>query len=267
MLPSKPIAVGRTAEVYEWGSDQVLKLYFDWCPPNWIDHEAHMAHAVDQAGISTPKVGEIVEIAGRRGIVYARINGPSMIDSIAARLLKLRFYGRTLAQLHLEMHRTGPVGLPAQRMHLREAISHAPALPDSLRTPILATLEAMPDSDRLCHNDFHPGNVILTPNGPQVIDWMTASIGQPAADVARTRLLLTVGDPPPNPILRLIILFARGLFNRAYLGEYRRHSPEVARLSDDFLPIMMAARLNENIPPEREKLLKAIRARWPEPSK
>ncbi len=36
----KPIALGRTAEVYAWQDNQVLKLYFDWCPPDWIEYEA-----------------------------------------------------------------------------------------------------------------------------------------------------------------------------------------------------------------------------------
>ena len=75
-------------------------------------------------------------------------------------------------------------------------------------------------------------------------------------------MLLSLGDPPPDPILRLLVPLARAMFHRVYLDEYRRHAPEIARLSEAFLPVMVAARFNENIAPEREKLLKIVRARW-----
>ena len=70
------------------------------------------------------------------------------------------------------------------------------------------------------------------------------------------RLLLTIGDPPQGGFYRLLILAMRGIFFRTYLDEYRRGAPEVVRLSDAFIPIMAAARLNEEIAPERERLLK-----------
>ena len=39
---------------------------------------------------------------------------------------------------------------------------------------LLAWLDTLPDGQRFCHGDYHPGNVILTKAGPIVIDWMTA---------------------------------------------------------------------------------------------
>lgn len=41
----------------------------------------------------------------------------------------------------------------------------------------------------LLHMDFHPGNVILSPRGPVVIDWAIARAGEPALDVAMTWVL------------------------------------------------------------------------------
>ena len=262
MVLSKPIAAGRTAEVYAYGPGQVLKLFFDWCPPDWVEHEILTAHAINEVGIAAPRAFKVVEVEGRKGIVYERVDGPSMLDSLARRVYKLGEYARTLARLHLEMHRAAPAGLPGQRQELEGAIQHAAALPDDLRSPILETLAGLPDGDRLCHGDFHPGNLILSSGGPVVIDWTTARLGHPAADVARTRLLLTLGEPPPDPFLRLILPFARGVFGRIYLEEYGRQAPEVVRLSETFLPVMTAARFREDIASEREQLLKIIRARW-----
>lgn len=36
----------------------------------------------------------------------------------------------------------------------------------------------------LLHRDLHPANVILSPEGPVVIDWTNAAAGDPAVDVA-----------------------------------------------------------------------------------
>ena len=48
----------------------------------------------------------------------------------------------------------------------------------------------------LLHGDLHPGNVILSPAGPVVIDWTNAGAGDPALDVALVWVICAgVGDP------------------------------------------------------------------------
>jgi aminoglycoside phosphotransferase (APT) family kinase protein len=172
--------------------------------------------------------------------------------------LQLPAYAQDLARLHLVLHGSPAPELPAQRGRLAHAIQAAKALPEAQRQRALQMLERLPDGDRLCHGDFHPDNVLLTARGPLVIDWMTAAQGHPAADVARTRLLLTIGDPPNQGAMRLLLLLGRSQFARGYSQTYQRGAPEVFRQSQAFLPVMAAARLNEEIAPEREKLLKLI---------
>ena len=38
---------------------------------------------------------------------------------------------------------------------------------------------------RLIHGDLHLDNVVFTPDGPRILDWQTASIGDPVDDVVR----------------------------------------------------------------------------------
>ncbi len=255
----QPIAVGRTAEVYAWENGQVLKLYRDWCPANWVDYEARIGHLVNEAGVPSPKAGEIIEVNGRRGILYERVDGMEMLASMGRSPLKLGECGRALARLHLAMHQCSAGDLPLTSQQLERSIRSAKNLPADLRERALQTLASLPDGDRLCHGDFHPGNVILTSRGPMVIDWMTASRGNPASDVARTRLLLTIGDPPNKGLMRWLILAGRGVFVRTYLETYRKAAPAVMEQSEAFLPVMAAARLNEEILPETEKLLRLVR--------
>ncbi len=59
------IGEGRIAEIYAWGDNQVLKLFHEWCAPDWVDHEAGIARTVHAAGVASPAVGEVVPCNGR----------------------------------------------------------------------------------------------------------------------------------------------------------------------------------------------------------
>lgn len=52
-----------------------------------------------------------------------------------------------------------------------------------------ARLAAAPGA-RILHLDLHPGNVMLTPRGPAVIDWDNAAEGPPGLDLAMSALIL-----------------------------------------------------------------------------
>ncbi len=253
-----PFAVGRTAEVYAWQDGKVLKLYRDWCPTNWVDHEAHIAEVVTQAGLPAPHAYGVVEVNGRRGVVYERVDGESMLQGMRRQPLKMAAFGRMLADLHYEMHRQPVTTLPEQHSQIERSLNEARKLPDDLRTAALAALARLPDGDRLCHGDFHPDNVVMTAKGPRIIDWMTANRGNPWADVARTHLLLTLGQPPGNVIALRLILLARGLFYRGYMRRYQSFATEGREQLQAWIPIMAAARLNEDIANENAALLRIV---------
>jgi hypothetical protein len=256
---STPLALGRTAEVYAWGSDHVLKLYLAWCPPDWVEREAYIARTLVTAGIPTPAVQEVLEVEGRRGIVYERVTGVSMLQDLNQRPWRLFKHARDLAALQAQFQRLTVPGLSAYRAGLAGCIRRAP-LPEPERDGMLALLETLPEAQTLCHGDFHPGNLILSPRGPVVIDWMTACSGSPWADVARTSLLLTIGPKAAgkmvSPALRLLI----GLFHQTYLNHYRTLVPDLRGEFQRWRPIVAAARLDEQIAPEREALLQMVKA-------
>jgi aminoglycoside phosphotransferase (APT) family kinase protein len=75
-------------------------------------------------------------------------------------------------------------------------------LPPPLREHAVRVLDALPDGDRLCHGDYHPGNVLVAADRVGVIDWANAACGVPEADHARTVLLLRWADPlPGTPVI------------------------------------------------------------------
>jgi uncharacterized protein (TIGR02172 family) len=255
-LPSDPIAQGRTAEIYLWEDQQVLKLYREWCPSDWVEYESWIAHAIHNAGVPSPAAGEIVEVNGRRGLIYERLDGISMLQEMNARPWLLWRHGRSLADLHLQIHQASVPGLPTYKDRLRHDISRTPHLGDQLRDEMLTRLQALPDPPTLCHGDFHPGNVIVTGRGPVVIDWMTACSGSPWADVARTNLLLTVGPRNAGKLLSPVIRLAIDFYHQAYLRRYLAGNPDLNHEADRWAPFIAAARLSEEITPEREELIR-----------
>jgi aminoglycoside phosphotransferase (APT) family kinase protein len=257
-LPS-PFAVGRTAEIFSWQNGTILKLYREWCPAHWVEYEARVAAIVTQAGVPAPRAYDIVEVEGRRGLVYERVNGVSMLSQMTRQPLKLAAFGRTLADLHLEMHRHAVTELPAQSDQLEYSLKAAKNLPDDLRAAALQALGRLPKGDRLCHGDFHPDNVLMTSKGPIIIDWMTANRGEPWADVARTHLLLTLGRPTGNAAARWLVLVGRRAFYGGYMNRYQSAVPDEARQLHRWIPVMAAARLNEEISHERQALLDILR--------
>jgi uncharacterized protein (TIGR02172 family) len=256
---SNPIAEGRTAEIYVWDDQHILKLYRDWCPPDWVDYEARIARAVHEAGIPSPATGEIVEVDGRRGLIYERLDGISMLQELNARPWMLLKQARWLADLHVKINEQAITDLPSYKDRLHYDISHTKHLSDDLREKALAMLEALSGGQSLCHGDYHPGNVLITKNGPVVIDWMTASSGTPWMDVARTSLLLSIGAKSAKNQVRPIIRLAVRLYHRTYLNRYQTHVADSGNELKRWLTVIAAARLVEDIAPEREALIQMVR--------
>jgi len=160
------VASGRDATIHLVGTDKVLRR-----TPDRRDHtsEAGVMEHVRSHGFPVPQVF-------RRGpgeLVLARIEGPTMLEAIEAKPWSVRHHARTLAELHRSLH--------------------AIVAPAWLRT--------MPvEGGAILHLDFHPGNVILSPDGPVVIDWANAARGDAAADIALSWILMGGFERDEGPV-------------------------------------------------------------------
>jgi len=168
----------------------------------------------------------------------------------------------TLAELHATVHDHRGAGLPTLRQRLEKNIRGAATLPAAVETQVLDGLSKLPDEDRLLHGDFHPDNILLTTRGPIIIDWNDATAGDPWADVARTSLLLSTSQLPPDAPGRLLISAGRRWLHRVYLKRYTKLRPEGRARLARWQPIVAAARLAENVPGERDHLMALIVKAW-----
>lgn len=252
---------GNTAEVFLWNDNEILKLFRQKFPWEGVDREYNVSKLVETLGLPVPKVGQMIELEGRRGIIYERISGVSMLDMIMKNPASVTQYAKSMAVLHYRMHQCKGQGLPKYKETLEWNIRHTDLLSEKQRLAVLDILEVLPEEGMLCHGDFHPGNIIINTDKSVVLDWMTATVGDPAADVARTLMLLKDGELPKKlpKLVKILIGFARKRIVSIYLKEYMQLSG--LSKEDIFkwrIPVI-AARLTEWVPEsEKKALLKEI---------
>jgi len=224
----KLIGKGLTAQVYAWGDGRVLKLFESWRPGAKVEKEFAITRAVHAAGLPAPAVYELVEVEGRKGIVFERVDGRSMFEQVVARPWQLFVAARQLANLHAQLHAIkAPAELPTLRERISGWIDEAAELPAAEKEELRRCLATLPDGNALCHGDFHPANILLSARGPIIIDWSGATRGHPLGDVARTSHLFEAADLPDDSPRHILWLFkvARAALHRTYLKHYFRLRP------------------------------------------
>jgi uncharacterized protein (TIGR02172 family) len=256
------LAEGRTAEIYAWEDGKVIKLFREWVPRGNAEYEARLARLVHASGMPVPAVGDLIEVKGRPALIYERVEGRLLMDNLERQPWRMRSTIRELARLHAEMHTHHAPELPAQRQRLQRKIQDGP-LPENLKEASLQALASLPDDDRLCHGDFHPGNVLVNEQGSVVIDWIDASKGHPMGDVARTWVLARFsGLNESNPLQRWLTGWMRERFISLYLSTYFSLAPGDQTQLVSWAPVIAAARLEEGVTDEEAALLAFVRSRF-----
>jgi len=223
--------------------------------------------AARESGAPAPAVYGRVEVRGRPGLVVERIDGPDLLMLIGRRPWTIVSAARTLGEVHARLHEVAaPPTLPAIEDVVRERLRAADAAPSDLVAFALAGLDKLPSGDRLLHGDLHPANILVAAGRPAAIDWVRAGRGDPAADVAWTRLLLRLARPYPSApaVVRRLHPFGRGLMEREYLRAYRRLREVDLELVDRWEPVLAVARLATDLPGERAALLALLERAMPQ---
>ena len=223
-----------------------------------------MTRAAFAAGIPAPEVFDEVTLDGRFGIVLQRLDGPTLVQLLRTGAMTSGQAGAILATLYISVHRTPP---PPELLSLRDwfgAVSrHSDGrLPNHIATGILTLIERLAPGDGLCHGDLHPANVIMTANGPKIIDWVASFRASGALDLGRCHLLLSElvyapeGTDPARP---------RAL-NAAVQSEYARlagmSEAALTAAMEPYLPILYAVVIADRAtkPARRQQLIQRVEA-------
>ncbi len=193
-------------------------------------------------------------------MIMERIAGLDLLTVVGGMPWKVFWVADTTGKTHARLNQVpAPAAIPSLKERLARQILSG-AVPAELAAFALAELRPLPDGDRLCHGDFHPGNIMMQDGEPVVIDWSNVARGDPAADYARCQVMWRAGSLPPGTSLPLRVMasFGRGILTWGYNRSYAR----VARLDQQLIrrwrvPVA-AARLAEGIETEREDLLRFL---------
>src|SRR5215203_939717 len=124
-----PIGKGFTSDVFAWGEDRVLKLFHHGRSVQKAEQEFLATRVVQEAGLPAPAALELIEVDGRIGIVFERIEGRSLFEEVQSRPWTLFAAAKQMASLHAAIHAFNcPPELPSLKSRLKERIDAAERL-------------------------------------------------------------------------------------------------------------------------------------------
>ena len=253
---------GILADVHAWAPGQVVKLFKPGTSRQLAWYEVQATHGIFAAGGPAPEMLGVVTREGRFGIVLPRLDGPTLLQATRSGAITREQAGAIMATLCHAVHKTPP---PPEVISLRDWIapglrSAGGRLPGHIATGVRAQIERLPSGGGLCHGDLHPGNVIMTSEGPRLVDWSSAVRAPAAYDLGVSHIALTelapeIADDPERP--RAV--------NAALQSEYTRLSGiSPAALTAAMEPCLPIVRtlivLAEVMPALRERLLQRVEA-------
>lgn len=265
----QPLVSARSADLYPWEGDRVLKLFRAGIPHEtamWERRNIEEAHAL---GATTVACFGETQIGGRTGLVLRRIDGGTLTTSVNANPLRILKVPETLARLHARMHMADTRALRDVRAIVVECLDR-PAmafLSGGQRTALERHVGALPDGTTLLHLDFHTDNVLGPWGAETVIDWATAAQGAAGADMAMTWFLFHEAElfPGITKAQELLYNTLRKFIYRRYLAHYLR----LRGLSADaamrdiglwYVPILIFRLATWEAPTEVEQLRRKIEA-------
>ncbi|MED1471090.1 phosphotransferase [Bacillus salipaludis] len=162
MTLGKLIGRGNTAEVYEWGENEVIKLFDQRIPESLVDEEYQTNMQIQGLQLPSPLVKGKTEIDGKKAIIYEKINGNSLTKQLTRNPFKIRDKAKLFSQLHQQIHEKDGAALPKQTAHLTRNIQYTDLLTPEEKQTICDFLQELPKGNQICHGDFHPDNILIS---------------------------------------------------------------------------------------------------------
>lgn len=255
------IGKGRTAEVYEYDSDKVIKLFYKSFPDNVIIHEYNIGLALNKLNVNSPFCYEMINYEDRKGIIYHKIKGNSLLDKMISSPFQIIKYSILLANINHDIHKKTTKELPDLYNHFYNAITKSKDILGNYYDPIIDLLKNMDDGYNICHGDLHPENIMINNQDIFIIDWTNSYYGNSLSDIARSYIMIMSPSLPDNISLlsKIFIIIFRFIFGMIYLRTSITLSGTSKKDIEEWFPIIAAARISENVPGEKKWLLKLIK--------
>ena len=241
MKLEKVIAVRTSKTIYRDGN-YVIKVFDEGYSKSDILNEALNIARVEETGLSIPGVEEVTKIDGKWAIVTDYAEGKTLAQMMAEDPANKDKYLERFVDIQIEMHsKTAPM-LNKLQDKMKKKIAQT-GLDATTRYELDARLASIPKHNKLCHGDFNPTNVVITPDGTgySILDWAHATQGNASADAARTYLLFWLAGDIETA--------------EKYMSLFCKKTDTAKQCVQKWLPIVAASQSVKGKPEEREFLM------------
>ena len=186
------ILIERTNKrIYKSGKFVVKEFDTDFSKSDILNEALNQAR-VEETGLKIPQLEEVKKIDGKWAIVLDYIEGKTLAEIIENDRKNLEMYMEKFVDIQIEIHSKRSPLLNKLKDKMSRKIDET-NLDATTRYELHTRLEGMPKHNKVCHGDFNPSNIIITPAGDYyVLDWSHATQGNASADVARTYLWMLI---------------------------------------------------------------------------
>lgn len=206
-----------------------------------ILNEACNQARVEDCGLNIPRVREVCKIDGKWAIATEYVEGITLQKLMDDHPEKMDEYLDLFVDLQMQIHAKKVPHLNKLKEKMQRKISET-TLDATTRYELHTRLASLPEHDKVCHGDFVPSNVIITPdNKAYIIDWAHVTSGNASADVARTYLTFCLKDKKD--------------IAEKYLNLFCKKSDTAKQYVQKWLPIVAASQSVKGNEEEREFLL------------
>lgn len=194
---NREILAQRSRKVIYKDGDTVLKVFDSDYSKADILNEALNQARIEETGLNVPKLLEVSKIDGKWAIRTEYIPGKTLAVLMGENPDKLDEYLDLFVNIQKEIFSKEAPLLNKIKDKFNRKIS-ASKFDATTRYELHTRLDSMKDHKKICHGDFTPSNIIITPsNGEEeasradyyILDWSHVTQGNAAADAARTYML------------------------------------------------------------------------------
>lgn len=183
------IIVKRPNKIIYRDGDNCVKLFNSDFSKIDVLNEALNQARVEELDLNVPKIKEVTMINGQWAIVLEYIEGKTLTQLMEENPDKYDYYMDMFVDIQMEILSKRCLLLNKIRDKMKRKISMTD-LDETTKYDLCMRLDGTPRHNKLCHGDFNPSNIIITPEGKKyIIDWAHVTQGNASADAARTYLI------------------------------------------------------------------------------
>lgn len=229
--------------IYREG-DKTVKVFNENYSKANVLNEALNQSRVEETSLKIPKLYEVAKVDGKWAIVSEYIEGKTLEQLMNENEDKYDEYLERFVNLQIEVQSNTVPMLNKLRDKMHGKISMA-GLDATTRYDLHTRLDATPKHNKVCHGDFNPSNIIITPDDEAyIIDWAHVTQGNASADAARTYLLFS--------------LEGKTEVAEKYLNMFCEKTDTAKQYVQKWIPIVAASQLSKGKEDEREFLMRWI---------